>query len=215
VVLGKLRFQLAVSLDGFVAGPHQSLETPLGVGGTDLHEWAFALEAWRKQQGMDGGEVNASTPVVEESQSNLGATIMGRNMFGAVRGPWSESEPWNGWWGDDPPFHNPVFVLTHHARQPLEMQGGTTFNFVTDGIEAALEQATEAAHGEDVAVAGGASVVQQYLAAQLIDEFELHFVPLLLREGERLLEDVGDLKVEQIRAIEGPGVTHIKYRVLK
>ena len=146
--MSMFRFQLAVSLDGFVAGPDQSEENPLGVGGLELHQWIFPLEAWRRQQGLEGGEVNASTLVVEEAQSNVGATVMGRNMFGGGRGPWSEHPPWNGWWGDDPPFHGPVFVLTHHPRERLEMAGGTTFTFVTDGIQSALEQAREAADGQ-------------------------------------------------------------------
>jgi dihydrofolate reductase len=213
--MSKVRFQLAVSLDGYVAGPDQSEENPLGVGGMDLHGWVFDLEAWRKPQGLEGGEDNASTPVVEESQSNVGATVMGRNMFGGGPGPWREDTPWNGWWGDDPPFHTPVFVLTHYPREPLEMKGGTTFRFVPEGIESALEQAKKAASGRDVSLGGGAKVVQQYLAAGLVDEFELHVVPVLLGGGERLLENVGSLRLEQMRAIEAPGVTHIKYRVVK
>jgi len=210
-----IRFHLSVSLDGFAAGPDQSKETPLGVGGEDLHGWIVELEAWRKQHGQEGGEVNASTPIVEELQSNVGATLMGRNMFGGGPGPWRENPPWNGWWGDDPPFHTPVFVLTHHPREPLEMEGGTTFIFVTDGIESALEQAKQTAVGRDVAIGGGANVVQQYLAAGLVDEFELHVVPILLSSGERLLDNVGNLELEQARVIEAPGVTHIKYRVVK
>ena len=213
--MGTFRFQLAVSLDGYVAGPDQSEENPLGVGGMALHEWVFPLEAWRKQQGQEGGEVNASTPVVEEAQSNVGAVVMGRNMFGGGPGPWSEDPPWKGWWGDDPPYHTPVFVLTHHPRERLEMEGGTTFFFVTDGIEPAFKQAKRAAGGRDVLLGGGASVVQQYLAAGLVDEFELHLVPVLLGDGERLFENIGDLKVQQVRAVEAPGVTHIKYRVVK
>jgi dihydrofolate reductase len=211
--MSKLRFHLSVSLDGYLAGPDQSEENPLGVGGVDLHEWIIELEAWRKRHGLEGGEVNANTPVVEGVQSNVGATIMGRNMFGGGPGPWREDSPWNGWWGDNPPFHTPVFVLTHHPREPLEMDGGTTFIFVTDGIESALEQAKRTAARKDVVIGGGANVVQQYLAAGLVDEFELHVVPILLGDGERLLEDVGNLQLEQLRAIEAPGVTHIKYRV--
>jgi dihydrofolate reductase len=214
-MMSKFRFQLAVSLDGFAAGPEQSKENPLGAGGMDLHEWAVKLEVWRKQHGLEGGEVNASTPVVEEIQSNIGAGVMGRNMFGGGPGPWSEDEAWNGWWGDNPPFHTPVFVLTHHPREPLEMEGGTTFTFVTDGIELALERANKAADGRDVMLGGGANVVQQYLAAGLVDEFDLHVVPILLVEGERLLENIGRLELEQVRAVEAPGVTHIKYRVIK
>jgi dihydrofolate reductase len=211
--MGTLRFQLAISLDGYVAGPDQSEENPLGVGGMKLHEWVFPLEAWRKQQGQEGGEVNASTPVVEEAQSNVGAVVMGRNMFGGGPGPWDDP-PWKGWWGDDPPYHTPVFVLTHHPRERLEMEGGTTFIFVTDGIDSALEQAKQAAGDRDVLLGGGADVIQQYLAAGLVDEFELHVVPIVLGGGARLLEDVGSLELEQVRAIEAPGVTHIKYRVV-
>jgi dihydrofolate reductase len=210
-----IRFHLAVSLDVYAAGPDQSEENPLGVGGESLHEWIVELEAWRKRHGYEGGEVNASTSVVEEAQSNVGATVMGRNMFGGGPGPWREDPPWKGWWGDDPPFHTPVFVLTHHPREPLEMEGGTTFIFVTEGIESALQQAKQAAGGQDVLIGGGASVLQQYLAARLVDEFELHVVPVLLGGGERLLENVGNLELEQVRAIEAPGVTHIKYRVVK
>ncbi len=213
--MSKFRFHIAVSLDGFVAGPGRSEENPLGIGGMDLHEWVFGLEAWRKPHGLEGGEVNASTPVVEDSQSNVGATLMGRNMFGGGSGPWTEDDPWNGWWGDNPPFHTPVFVLTHHPREPLEMEGGTTFVFVTDGIESALKQSKQAAEGKDVLLGGGANVAQQCLAAGLVDEFELHVVPIVLGDGERLLENVGDLKLKQLRAIEAPGVIHLKYRVIK
>ena len=212
--MSKFRFHLSVSADGYVAGPDQSEENPLGVGGEQLHEWVIPLEAWRKPHGKEGGEVNASTPVVEEVVANVGAGVMGRNMFGPIRGSGGDGS-WKGWWGDDPPFHHPVFVLTHHERQPLEMEGGTTFTFVTDGLESALEQARDAADGKDVQLHGGASVAQQFLAASLIDEFELHVVPLLLGGGERLLDNVGDLQLEQVRAVEAPGVTHVKYRVVK
>lgn len=211
--MSTVRFQIAVSLDGYAAGPDQSEDNPLGVGGMDLHRWVFELEAWRKQQGQEGGEVNASSLVVEEAQSNVGATVMGRNMFGGGPGPWNEDQPWNGWWGNDPPYHTPVFVLTHHPRASLEMEGGTTFTFVTDGIGSALEQAKQAAGELDVLLGGGANVVQQYLSAGLVDEFELHVVPIVLGDGERLLDNVGSLRLEQVRAIEAPGVTHIKYRV--
>ena len=211
--MGAFRFQIAVSVDGFVAGPDKSEDNPLGVGGLGLHEWIVKLEAWRRPHGLEGGEVNASTSVVEEMQSNIGATIMGRNMFGGGPGPWGD-DPWNGWWGDNPPFHTPVFVLTHYPREPLEMEGDTTFTFVNDGIESALAQAQRVADGRDVLLGGGANIAQQYLAARLIDEFELHVVPLILGEGARLLEKVGELKLEQVRAVEAPGVTHIKYRVL-
>ena len=204
-----------MSLDGFVAGPNQSEEDPLGEGGEQLHDWVVALEAWRKPHGREGGEVNASTKVVEESLENVGATVMGRNMFGG-RGEWGD-DPWGGWWGDDPPFHHPVFVVTHHARDPLPKEGGTTFTFVTDGIESALDQAREAAGGKDVALGGGADVARQYLSAGLIDEMQLHVVPVLLGGGERLLDDLdgAGVRLEQVSAIEAPGVTHLKYRPVK
>ena len=213
--MSKLRFQISMSLDGFVAGPNQSEENPLGEGGEQLHEWVIKLEAWRKPHGLEGGEVDASTEVVEKSLENIGATVMGRNMFGGA-GSWDE-HPWDGWWGDDPPFHTPVFIVTHHAREPAVKEGGTTFIFVTDGIESALEQAREAAAGKDVALAGGASVAQQYLKAGLIDEVQLHVVPVLLGAGARLFDNLEDAKVELecTSVIEAPGVTHLIYRVLK
>jgi dihydrofolate reductase len=210
-----VKFQVSVSLDGFMAGPEQSLENPLGVGGEDLHRWMFELEVWCRLEGEEGGVVNASTPIVEDALTSFGAVIMGRNMFGGGRGPWSPDPPWRGWWGEDPPYHTPVFVLTHHPREPLEIEGGTTFFFVTDGIRSALEQARSAAGERHVSIGGGAKTLQQYLAAGLVDEFELHVAPMILGSGERLLEDVGDLKLEQVRAIEAPGVTHVKYRVIR
>jgi len=212
--VAKLRFQISISLDGFVAGPNPSEDDPLGEGGEQLHEWVIKLAAWRQPHGREGGEVNASTPVMEEALENVGATVMGRKMFGGGPGPWGD-EPWGGWWGDEPPFHTPVFVLTHHEREPLEKQGGTTFTFVTDGIESALEQAKQTAGGKDVALGGGADVAQQYLAAGLIDELDLNVVPVLLGGGTRLFDNLAgtDLSLEQVRAIEAPGVTHIKYRV--
>ena len=204
---------MSMSLDGFIAGPDQSVQDPLGKGGMQLHEWVFPLAAWRGPQGLEGGEVNASTEVVEESRANIGATIMGRNMFGG-RGPWGD-EPWEGWWGDDPPFHHPVFVVTHHPREPLAKQGGTTFTFVTAGIESALEQARAAADGKDVALGGGAQIAQQYLRAGLIDEIVLHVVPVLLGEGSRLFDDLEGAKLglECTRVVEAPGVAHLTYRV--
>jgi dihydrofolate reductase len=202
-----------MSLDGFVAGPSQSVDHPLGIGGMRLHEWVFPLKAWRVPHGLEGGEDNESTRVIEESLTNIGATVMGRNMFGGHPGPWDAREPWNGWWGAAPPFHHPVFVLTHHAREPLELEGGTTFTFVTEGIEAALEQARRAAGGKDVSLAGGAKAAQQYLAARLVDEMEIHLVPTLLGGGERLFEGVGDdlHGLELVRTIAAPGVTHLKF----
>ena len=213
--MGKVRFQVAISLDGYIAGPDQSEADPLGIGGMELHQWMFDLEAWREGMGQKGGEINASTVVIAEARANLGAHVMGRNMFGGGPGPWREDRPWNGWWGDNPPFHKPVFVITHHPRQPLEMDGGTTFFFVTDGIESALSQARVAAGDLDVAIGGGASVLRQYLAAGLVDEFELHIVPTLLGGGERPLDDLGDIKLEQVRVLEAPGVAHLKYRLIK
>jgi len=210
--LAKLRFQISISLDGFIAGPNPSEEHPLGVGGEQLHEWALKLTAWRRPHGQEGGETNASSAVIEDALDNVGATIMGRNMFGGGPGPWGE-DPWDGWWGDDPPFHTPVFVLTHHERESLEKEGGTTFTFVTDGIESALEQAKEAAAGKDVSLGGGADVAQQYLAVGLIDELRLNVIPVLLGTGTRLLENLGsaDLGLEQVEVVEAPGVAHLKY----
>ena len=210
--MGKLKFQISVSLDGFVAGPNPSEEDPLGEGGEQLHEWVLALAAWRKPHGREGGEVNASTPIFEKATANLGATIMGRGMFGGGPGPWGE-DPWQGWWGDEPPFHHPVFVLTHHEREPLELEGGTSFTFVTGGIESALEQAKAAAGDKDVAIGGGAEAIQQYLAASLVDEMLLNVVPILLGSGTRLFEGLDpDLGFEQVEAIEAPGVAHLMYR---
>jgi dihydrofolate reductase len=210
--MSKVRVHISVSADGYVAGSNQSTENPLGEGGEQLHEWALALVSWREAHGREGGEDNASNAVMEEAQANAGAVIMGRGMFGGGPGPWPD-EPWNGWWGDDPPFHMPVFVLTSHAREPLTLSD-TTFTFVTDGIESALDQARAVAGDRDVTIGGGAKAINQYLAAGLVDELELHFVPVLLGGGERLFEGVGpDLALEQIRVIEAPGVTHVKYRV--
>jgi len=213
----QLRFNITMSLDGYVAGPNQSVKHPLGEGGDRLHDWAFKLKSFREMHGDgSGGETGTNDDIVRETFANLGATIMGRNMFGGGPGPWGK-DPWKGWWGDNPPFHAPVFVLTHHAREPLAMQGGTTFTFVTDGIESALKQAKKAAGGKDVMLGGGAKVAQQYLAAGLIDEMEIHVVPLLLGGGARLFDDLGRLgvRLEPIRTVEGPGVTHLKYRIVK
>lgn len=211
--MSRLRLTIAMSLDGFVAGPRQSVENPLGTGGMRLHEWAFPLAVWRAPHGLQGGEVNASTPVVEESLSSLGATVMGRNMFGGHPGPWDAQRPWDGWWGPNPPYHHPVFVLTHHPREPLVLEGGTTFTFVTDGIESALEQARRAAGGRNVSLAGGAKAAQQYLAAGLVDEMELNLVPILLGGGERLFEGLDDdlRGLELVRTVAAPKVVHLKF----
>ena len=210
--MGKVKVSISMSLDGYVAGPDQSEKNPLGIGGEQLHEWVVPLRAFREGHGEEGGEVNASTPIAEEILGNVGAVIMGRNMFGGGPGPWGD-DPWKGWWGDNPPFHNPVFVLTYQAREPLEMQGGTTFYFVTDGIESALEQARVAAGDKDVSVGGGAEAVQQYLAAGLLDEIVVSIVPVMLGSGARLFNNLADHKprLQQVEAIDAPGVTHIRY----
>jgi dihydrofolate reductase len=210
--VSKLRLTISMSLDGFVAGPEQSVTNPLGVGGMKLHEWVFPLKAWREPHGMEGGKVNESSKVVEDALANVGATIMGRNMFGGHPGPWDAAKPWNGWWGDNPPFHHPVFVLTHHPREPLAMQGGTTFTFVTHGIAGALAQARKAAAGKDISLAGGAKVAQQYLVAGLVDEMEINLAPVLLGRGERLFDGVDDLHgLELVRTVAAPSVTHLKF----
>ena len=213
--MGIVRSHISISLDGYAAGPNQGTEHPLGERGEELHEWVVELDTWRKEHGKEGGVTNASSEVVAETIANVGAEIMGRGKFGGGPGPWPEDPSWDGWWGDDPPFHVPVFVLTHHEREPLEMQGGTTFHFVTDGPEAALERAREAAGDRDVTIGGGAKTINQYLRLGLLDEFEIHVTPLILGSGSRLLEDVGDLKLEQLRAVDAPGVAHLKYRAVK
>jgi dihydrofolate reductase len=211
--MSQVRSHISMSLDGYVAGPNQTLENPLGEGGEGLHDWVVATASWRAQHGKEGGERNADSEVVEEDSRNIGAQIMGRGMFGGGDGPWDES--WRGWWGEDPPFHTPVYVLTHHAREPLEMQGGTTYHFVTDGIESALEQARAAAADKDVLVAGGANAIQQYLAAGLLDELHLHIVPVLLGGGARLLDNAGDPTLEPVDVVASPRVTHVRYRVVR
>ncbi|HJR68313.1 MAG TPA: dihydrofolate reductase family protein [Gemmatimonadaceae bacterium] len=211
--MSRLRFRISMSLDGFVAGPNQSVKEPLGIGGERLHEWAVSLAEWRAEHGREGGEVNASSAVMKESLENIGATIMGRNMFGGHPGPWDSAKPWTGWWGKNPPFHHPVFVLTHHAREPLELEGGTTFTFVTTGIEDALAQARRAARGKDVSLAGGASAAQQYLVAGLVDQMEISVAPILLGGGERLFDGVGDNLhgLELVRTVPAPKVVHLKF----
>ena len=194
--------------------PESEPREPARRGGEGLHEWLIVLQAWRAPHWLEGGEVNVSSTVAEEAQANVGAEIMGRGKFGGGPGPWSD-EPWTGWWGDEPPFHKPVFVLTHHEREPLTLTD-TTFTFVTGGIEEALEQARSVAAGKDVFLGGGASIINQYLAAGHVDELELHVVPIVLGGGARLFDGVGpDLRLEQVRTVEAPGVTHVKYRVVK
>jgi dihydrofolate reductase len=211
--VAKVRFRISMSLDGFVAGPSQSLKDPIGVGGMRLHQWVFPLAAWRSMQGLEGGEVNESTIVVAEAVSGVGATVMGRNMFGGGSGPWSAEKPWNGWWGDNPPYHHPVFVLTHHARPPLALEGGTTFHFVTEGPEAALDAARRAAGERDVMVAGGAKAAQQYLARGVVDQMDISLVPILLGAGERLFDTLGDdlRGLALVRTIAAADVTHLKF----
>ena len=204
---------MAMSLDGYTAGPDQSVDNPMGVDGMRLHQWVFPLEAWRKHMGMEGGIVNASSQVVEGAVEGIGATIMGRNMFGGYPGPWDADAPWRGWWGENPPFHQPVFVVTHHPREPLVMQGGTTFHFVTNGIESALEQARDAAKGANVLLGGGANTARQYLKAGLVDEIVLSLAPVLLGRGERLFEDLdADLHgLELAETIPALGVVHLLF----
>jgi dihydrofolate reductase len=210
--VSKLRLRISLSFDGYTSGPNQSLKEPLGVGGERLHEWVVALRVWRTAHGQTGGDDNESSRVVEAEIANIGATIMGRHMFGGQPGGWDAKKPWRGWWGENPPFHHPVFVLTHHERAPLTMEGGTTFHFVTNGIESALEQARRAARGKDIALAGGAKICQQYLNSGLVDEMLIHQVPILLGGGERLFEGVNDLHgLELVETVATPNVTHFKF----
>lgn len=208
-----VRANLTISADGFLAGPNQSVDHPLGEGADSLHDWAFKLKPFNEMHGREGGETNESSVVAKEMLSGVGATVMGRNMFGGGPGPWPD-DPWTGWWGDNPPFHHPVFVVTHFDREPLEMEGGTTFYFVTDGVESAVEQARDAAGDADVAV-GGAAIFQQSLQAKLLEELWLTTVPLLLGSGERLLDGAFDAgaKFEQVQSVAGPDAVHAKYRV--
>jgi dihydrofolate reductase len=212
--MGRLRYSVSMSLDGFVAGPEQSREHPLGLRGELLHKWMRELAVWRAEAGLTGGVTNASTEVLTRGDDNVGAIIMGRNMFGGGPGPWPEPA-WNGWWGDNPPFHMPVFVLTHHERAVLECQGGTRFEFISGGLEVALDRARGAADGRDVAISGGAGVARQYLRAGLIDELLIHLVPVFLGAGTRLCDGtaLAAVRIEQQDVVEAPGVTHLTYRV--
>jgi len=211
-VVPRLRIlNFAISLDGYAAGPDQSVDNPLGVGGTRLHEWAFATRTGRAIHGMEGGEQGLDDDFLAAGDRDIGATIMGRNMFGPIRGSWGDAE-WKGWWGDEPPYHHPVFVLTHHARDSLEMAGGTTFHFVDDGIEAALARALQAAGGSDVRLGGGAATIQQYLRAGLVDELHVAIVPILLGRGERLFDHLGGGApgYECVELVSSPAVTHAR-----
>src|SRR5580765_8866026 len=215
--MARLTFDISVSLDGFVAGPDATLQEPLGKGGEELHEWALVLETWRERHGLEGGETGPVADLVSEGLDATGAVVMGRKMFSGGSGPWENDPNAGAWWGDDPPFRVPVFILTHHERARVDKQGGTSFTFVTDGFESALEQARAAAGDQDVNIAGGAEVVQQYLAAGLVDEFQLHIAPVFLGSGVRLFDRLGaDLpKVEPTRVIDSPQATHVRYRVVK
>jgi dihydrofolate reductase len=212
--MGKLRLDISTSLDGFVAGPNPTVEEPLGKGGEDLHQWIFGLAFWREMHHLDGGEKGVDDDVLREAFSGVGAVLMGRRMFSGGHGDWESDPMANGWWGDNPPYDVPVFVLTSHERKPLVMQGREAFIFVTDGIEAALERANEAAAGKDVLIAGGADIAQQYLNAGLLEEIQIHLAPLLLGGGVRLFGDGHDRKLELDRVIESPAVTHLRYRVV-
>jgi dihydrofolate reductase len=210
---GKLTAEISTSLDGFVAGPNPTLEQPLGAGGELLHEWIVGLASWRESHGLTGGTSGPDSDLVDEAVAANGAVIMGRRMFSGGEGPWEDDPNANGWWGDTPPFHMPVFVLTHHARDPLELEG-TTFYFVTDGIQAALEQARAGAGDRNVSVYGGADVIQQYLAGGQLDELQLHVVPVLLGGGTRLFSEelAGPVKLELDRVVDSPAATHLRYR---
>jgi dihydrofolate reductase len=205
--------EISMSLDGHVAGPGATLEEPLGAGGEQLHEWAIRLAAWRGPHGLEGGETGPESDLVEGSLAGVGAYVMGRRMFSGGAGPWADDPNAGGWWGDDPPFHAPVFVVTHHAREPLALNGGTTFEFVTEGIDAAVARARSAAGEGDVQISGGASVVQQCLAAGLLDELHLHLAPVLLGGGVRLFADVEPRQLEIVSSLATPNATHVRYRI--
>ena len=212
--MAKLKLDISMSLDGFVAGPNASTDQPLGEGGEQLHEWVVRLASWRERHGKSGGETNPDDEVMAESLAGTGAVLMGRRMFSGGAGPWEDDPVSDGWWGDEPPFHVPVFILTHHPRNRVGKAGGTSFTFVTDGIESALDQARAAAGEKDVHIGGGADVAQQYLRAGLLDEMQIHVAPVLLGGGVPLFGEGAYAKLELTRAIESPLVTHISYRVV-
>jgi dihydrofolate reductase len=215
--MSKVTSDISMSLDGFVAGPDADLENPLGRGGEQLHEWVFGLRSWRESHGLEGGESGADSDLIEELVANRGATIMGRRMFSGGAGPWEDDPNADAWWGDDPPFHHPVFVLTHHERAPETKEGGTSFTFVTEGPEAALDAARGAAGDKDVQIAGGGQAIQQYLGAGLLDELQVHVVPVLLGGGVRLFDGFGanPPKLESGGVVASPNVTHLLFRVVK
>jgi dihydrofolate reductase len=211
--MARLLLDITTSLDGFVAGPNPSLEQPLGEGGERLHDWIVALASWRRTHGLEGGETGPDDEIMAELKRSTGAVIMGRRMFSSGSGPWEDDPKADGWWGDDPPFGVPVFVLTHHPREAVTKQGGTTYNFVTDGIEAALGQARDEAGDRDVLLAGGGSVAQQYAAEGLVDELRLHVAPILLGGGTHLFGDLpgGVRELECTSVVQSPAVTHLTY----
>ena len=212
--MSKVLVDISMSLDGYVAGPDADMENPLGVGGEQLHEWVFVLQSWRETHGREGGEVGVDDEVLQEGLAAQGAVVMGRKMFSGGSGSWEQDPNAEGWWGEEPPFKVPVFVVTHHAREPKPMPGDLAFTFVTDGVEAAVAQARAAAGEKDVLIAGGADVAQQALTAGLVDEVQVHVAPVLLGGGARLFDNLGaDVKVAPDRVIESPNVTHLRYRV--
>jgi dihydrofolate reductase len=211
--MGKVKIDISVSADGYVAGPDPSLDDPLGKGGEDLHEWVFKLAAWREPHGREGGETGPSDDVVREHTGSVGATIMGRKMYSGGAGPWDDDPNAGGWWGDSPPFGHSIYVLTHHEREPVD-KGDVSYNFVTEGIEAALERAREQSGDQDVAIAGGAEAIQQYLNAGVVDSLQVHVAPVLLGGGTPLLEGIDpSISLELDRVVTAPDVTHIRYRV--
>jgi dihydrofolate reductase len=214
--MGKSKAQISVSLDGYMAGPNQGEQAPLGEGGMGLHEWAFKLESWRQGHDREGGAgaENPSNAVIDAAQANVGAVVMGRNMFGPVRGDWGDSD-WRGWWGEDPPFHTQVFVLTHHPRESFEMEGGNSFHFVTDGIESAMARAREAAGEQDVSIGGGAATLQQAIAAGELDQILVNQVPILLGAGERLFDslDAGAAGFQLLDVVRGSEALHLTYAI--
>lgn len=211
--MGKVFAEISMSLDGFVAGPNPTLKEPLGKRGEELHEWVYNLKAWREPHGMTGGETGPDNDIMAESTANVGAVIMGRKMYSGGNGPWEKDPNPDGWWGDTPPFHVPVFILTKHKRDKVDKNGGTSFNFVTEGVENALSQAQKVAGDKNISVAGGANTIQQFIQKRLLDELRIHMVPILLKGGTRLLENLGDAKLEKIRVIDSPLVTHLTFRL--